>query len=88
MTVMKGKEIDWVDNLFKQLQRKLMRWTTFQTKMMMGTVEVNPKKHVYHLVLIIEILMQHFFPNTNQQSPLEAAPIGMHDASTSWVNTS
>ncbi len=74
MTIVKGKEVDWVDTLFKQLQRELMSWTTSQTKMMMGIVKVNLKKNVYHSVLIVESLMQHFFLDTIQQIPLEAIP--------------
>jgi hypothetical protein len=57
MTIMQGKVVDWVDILFKQLQRKLTRWTTSQTKIMMGTIKVVPKKDVRHLALVIEILM-------------------------------
>jgi hypothetical protein len=41
-----------------------MRWTTSQTKVMMGTIKVDPKKDVFHLTLVIEILMQHFFLDT------------------------
>jgi hypothetical protein len=33
---------------------------------MMGTIKVDPKKDVGHSTLVIEILMQHFFPNTTQ----------------------
>jgi hypothetical protein len=40
-----------------------MRWTTSQTKAMMGIVKVDTKKDVCHSTLIIEILMQHFFPD-------------------------
>ncbi len=58
------------------------------TKMMMGTIKVDPKKNVYHSLLVIKILMQHFFPSTYQQSPLKVVPTGMHDASTSRANTS
>jgi hypothetical protein len=54
---MKKNELDWVDTMFKQMHTKLMKWTTFQTKMMMGITKVEPKKNVYHLTLIIEILM-------------------------------
>jgi hypothetical protein len=43
MTVVKGKEVNWANNLFKQLQLFLMRWTTSQIKMM-GIVKVNHKK--------------------------------------------
>jgi hypothetical protein len=68
MTTMKGNVIDWVDTLFKQVQRELMWWTTFQTKMMMVTIMVDPKKKVCHLTLVIEILMQHLFPDTSIDS--------------------
>jgi hypothetical protein len=43
-----------------------MRWTTSQTKMLMGIIKVEPKKTIYHSTLIIEILMQHFFPKAEQ----------------------
>ncbi len=65
MTNVKGKAIDWENTLFKQMQRELMKWTTSQTKMMMGIVEVDLKKDICHSTLVIEILKQHFFPNTN-----------------------
>ncbi len=55
---------------------------------MMGTMKNDPKKDVCHSTLVIEILMHHFFCNTIQQIPLQEVPIGVHDASTSWVNTS
>jgi hypothetical protein len=54
---MKGNELNWVVTMFEQMHKELMRWTTFQTKMMMGITKVEPKKYVYHLTLIIEILM-------------------------------
>jgi hypothetical protein len=54
---MKRNELDWANTMFKQMNKELMRWTTFQTKMMMGIVKVEPKKDVCHLTLIIEILM-------------------------------
>jgi hypothetical protein len=57
------------------------------TKVMMGTIKVDPKKYVFHSTLVIEILMQHFFLNTTQQIPLQDVPIGVHDASTLGVNT-
>jgi hypothetical protein len=43
-----------------------------------------------HLALVVEILMQHFeefFPDIDQQIPLEVVPTGMQDASTLMVNT-
>ncbi len=43
-----------------------MRWTTSQTKIMMGIIKVDPKKNVCHSTLVIKILMQHFFPDTIQ----------------------
>jgi hypothetical protein len=46
MIVVQGKAINWGDTLFKQLQRELIRWTTSQTKVMMGTIKVDPKKDV------------------------------------------
>jgi hypothetical protein len=39
--------------------------------MMMGTIKVDPKKDICQSTLVIEILMQHFFPNTNQKIALE-----------------
>jgi hypothetical protein len=63
MTSMKRNVVDSIVTLFKQLIRELMRWTTSQTKMLMGIIKVDPKKDVYHSTLTIEILMQHFFPN-------------------------
>jgi hypothetical protein len=54
---------------------------------MMGTIKVDPKKDVCHLALVIEILMQHFFPNITQQIPLQEVPTGAQDASTLGVNT-
>jgi hypothetical protein len=65
-----------------------MKSTTSQTKVMMGIVKNDPKKDVCHSTLVIEILMHHFFLNTTQQIPLQEVPIRVHDASTSWVNTS
>lgn len=65
-----------------------MRWTTSQTKMMMGTFKVDLKKDVCHSTLVIEILMQHFFLKTNQWIPLEITPTRVHEAFTSKVNTS
>ncbi len=65
-----------------------MRWTTSQTKVMMGTVKDDPKKDVCHSTLVIEILMYNFFLNTTQQIPLQEVPIVVHDASTLGVNTS
>ncbi len=65
-----------------------MKWTTSQTKMTMGTMKVNPKKDICHLTLTIEILMQHFFLNTNQLIPLKVIPTRMQEAFTSRVNTS
>jgi hypothetical protein len=56
--------------------------------MMMGTVKVDPKKSVCHLALVVEILMQHFFPDIDQQIPLEVVPTRMQDAFTLVVNTS
>ncbi len=35
-----------------------MRWTTSPTKVMMGTIKVDPKKDVCHSTLVIEVLMQ------------------------------
>jgi hypothetical protein len=55
---------------------------------MMGTGKSDPKKYVCHSTLVIKILMHHFFFNTTQQFPLQEVPIGVHDASTSWFNTS
>jgi hypothetical protein len=55
---------------------------------MMGTVKDDPKKDVCHSTLVIEILMYNFFLNTTQQIPLQEVPIGVHNASTSGVNTS
>jgi hypothetical protein len=38
--------------------------------MMMGTIKVDPKKDICPSTnLIIEILMQHFFPDIGQQIP-------------------
>jgi hypothetical protein len=45
---MKRNVVDSIVTLFNQLIRKLMRWTTFQTKMLMGIIKVDPKKDVYH----------------------------------------
>jgi hypothetical protein len=67
MTIMKRNVVDSIVTLFNQLLRELMRWTTSQTKMLMGIIKVDPKKNVYHSTLIIEILMQHFFPKTNNK---------------------
>jgi hypothetical protein len=60
-TIVQGKTIDWANILFKQLQRELTRWTTAQTKVMMGIIKVDPKKDVCHSTLVIEILIQHLF---------------------------
>jgi hypothetical protein len=73
---MKGKEVDWANTLFKQLQRELMRWTTSRTKIVMGRVKVDPKKNACHSALVIEILMQHFL-DTTQQIPPEEEPTRM-----------
>jgi hypothetical protein len=56
--------------------------------MMMGIVKVDPKTNICHPTLIIEILMQHFFPNIDQQILVEVVPTIVHDASTSRINTS
>ncbi len=64
-----------------------MRWTTSQTKMMMGKMNVGPKKNVRHPTLVIEILMQHFFPNIDQQIPLKVIPTRVQEAFTFGVNT-
>jgi hypothetical protein len=32
-----------------------MRWTTSQTKMMMGTIKVDPKKDICHSTLVVGI---------------------------------
>jgi hypothetical protein len=48
MTTVQGKVVDWVDTLFKQLQRELMICTTSQTNIMMGTFKVDLKKYVCH----------------------------------------
>ncbi len=36
--------------------------------------DVDPKKDVYHSTLVIEILMQHFFPKAEQQITPKVAP--------------
>jgi hypothetical protein len=64
MTTIKRLYVDWADTMFKQLQKKLIRWTTFLTKMLKGIIKIYLKKDVCHLALIIEILMQHFFLKT------------------------
>jgi hypothetical protein len=76
MTNVIGKAINWEDTLFKQMQKEFMKWKTSQTKMMMGTIKVDIKKDICHSTLVIKILMQHFFPNTDQQIPPEVVPIG------------
>ncbi len=55
---MKGKTIDWANTLFKQMWRELIKWTTSQTCMLRRIIKVDPKKDLYHLALVIEILMQ------------------------------
>jgi len=40
--------------------------------MFRGIVKVDTKKDVCHLMFIIEILMQHFFPKIEEQIPPEA----------------
>jgi hypothetical protein len=47
--------------MFKQLQKEWIRWTTSHTKMLRGTIKVDPKKDVCHFVVVIEVLMQHLF---------------------------
>ncbi len=44
MTTMKMNVVELIVTLFKQLIRELMRWTTSQTKMLMGTIKIDPKK--------------------------------------------
>jgi hypothetical protein len=34
-----------------------MKWTTFKTKILRGTIKVDLKKDVYHLALVINTLM-------------------------------
>jgi hypothetical protein len=75
MKIVKGKIVDWVDTLFKRLQKKLMRWTTSQTKLLMGTIKVDPKKNVCHSTLVIETMMQHFFLEIEQKIPQEVAQL-------------
>jgi hypothetical protein len=63
-----------------------MKWTTSLTKMMMGIVKVDPKTNICHSTLVIEILMQHFFPDIEQQILLEVIPTRVHDFSTLRIN--
>jgi hypothetical protein len=43
--------------MFRQLHRKLVRWTTFHTKMFRGMVKIDVKKDVCHFELVIEVLI-------------------------------
>ncbi len=52
-----NKSIDWVDTMFRQLHRKLVRWTTSHTKMLRGMVKIDVKKDVCHFKLVIEVLI-------------------------------
>lgn len=65
MMVDKGKSIDQVDTMFRHLHRKLVKWITFQTKMLKSIVKIDVKKDVFHSTLVIEMLMQYFFSKTN-----------------------
>jgi len=47
--------------MFRQLHKKLVRWTTFHTKMLRGTVKIDLKKDVYHFELVIEVLILYIF---------------------------
>ncbi len=42
--------------------------------MFKGVVKVDLEKNVCHSALVIEILMQHFFPKIEEQIPQEVAP--------------
>jgi hypothetical protein len=61
MIVVNGKYVGWTKRMFKQLQKELIRWTTSHTKMLRGTIKVDPKKDVCHFAVVIEVLMQHLF---------------------------
>jgi hypothetical protein len=44
MMVDRGKSIDWVNIMFRHLHKKLVRWITFQTKMLKSIMKIDVKK--------------------------------------------
>ncbi len=61
MMANKGKYVDWANTMSKQLHKKLVRWTTFQTKIHRVIVKFDVKKDVCHFALVIELLMEFIF---------------------------
>ncbi len=52
--------------MFRQLHRKLVRWTTCHTKMLRGMVKIDVKKDVCHFKLVIEMLIIYIYENNPQ----------------------
>jgi len=42
--------------MFKQLHRKIIRWTTSHIKMLSGMVKIDVKKDVCHFELVVQVL--------------------------------
>ncbi len=55
------KLVDWVDIMFKQLHKKLIRCTMAQTNMLQGTRKFDVRKYVCHFTLVIEMLICNIF---------------------------
>ncbi len=47
--------------MFRQLHKKLVRWTTFHTKMLRGMVKIDVKKDVCHFELVIKVLILNIY---------------------------
>jgi hypothetical protein len=83
-----NKCIDWVDTMFRKLHRKLVRWTTFHTKMLKCMVKTDFKMNVCHFEFLIEVLILYIFLENNPQIQTMLEPTKAQQSSTSKATTS
>jgi len=83
-----NKSIDWVDTMFRQLHRKLVRWTTSHTKMLRVMVKIDVKKDVCHFELVIKALILFIFLKNNSQVTTMLELTKAQQSSTSKATTS
>lgn len=70
MKINRGEMVNQAEIMFKTLFKKLGILTKAQAKMIERKGKLDAKKDMCNFKLVIEILMQHLFPNKQYEGPI------------------